>query len=367
MTFDEPVDVNSSLKVTKPTYFLAGMHVGQQVVGGVSFLQGTVINTTNGNNGEDNPVTIGDNLRVDGRITRGFGPVIVDDDLWVTKNIKMNPGMTVDGVDISALRITDWNAAFGWGNHALQGYLTTEVDPIFTPSAASGIVDTDITNWNTAFGWGNHAAVGYLQASNNLSDVGNATVARANIGAQTQDAYLDDIAALTATQGDILFFDGSNWDGLNAGTDGEYLKTNGAASDPEWGTPSSWHGSTNRIKLLPTDFISDSVAFHLYMDDQGRYINLPDNANAVANISIPIGYQATEIYIDAANTRSVNIYANSINNASSTNLGTGNTNSLINITDLNSNNSNYLSIWVDAVTLSGDQINGGYVTIQPIP
>jgi len=38
----------------------------------------------------------------------------------------------------------------------------TEVDPIFTGSSASAIQGTDITNWNTAYGWGDHSVVGYL-------------------------------------------------------------------------------------------------------------------------------------------------------------------------------------------------------------
>ena len=44
------------------------------------------------------------------------------------------------------------------------GYLTsfTETDPIFLASPASSITNTDTTNWNTAFGWGNHALAGYL-------------------------------------------------------------------------------------------------------------------------------------------------------------------------------------------------------------
>lgn len=32
----------------------------------------------------------------------------------------------------------------------------TEVDPIFTASPSFGITSTNISNWNTAFGWGNH-------------------------------------------------------------------------------------------------------------------------------------------------------------------------------------------------------------------
>mgnify|MGYP005843263125 CR=1 FL=1 len=360
MTFDEPVDVNSSLKVTNPTYFLAGMHVGQQVVGGVSFLQGTVINTTLGKNGADNPVTIGDNLRVDGRITRGFGPVIIDDDLWVTKNIKMNPGMTVDGVDISALRISDWNKAYGWGDHSIVGYLTgyTEIDPIYIASpssnitsAGSGLVVTSAerTNWNTAHGWGNHALQGYLTSetdplalkiSSNLSDVGNRITALNNI--------LPD----------------------QTSNNGQYLKSDGGApNDPKWDTPSSWHGSISRIKLLPTDFISASSSFHLSMDSSGRYINLPDDVDAVASISIPVGYQATEIRVDANEPNlPVDVYENHIlSSATNNSLGSGLTNAVFDITDVNSTNFNYISIFVNASDGTTHKIKGGYVTIEPIP
>ncbi len=45
-----------------------------------------------------------------------------------------------------------------------RGYLTsyTETDPVFAASAAAGITSTDISNWGTAYGWGNHADAGYL-------------------------------------------------------------------------------------------------------------------------------------------------------------------------------------------------------------
>lgn len=44
------------------------------------------------------------------------------------------------------------------------GYLTsfTETDPVFSASPAAGITNTKITNWDTAYGWGNHATAGYL-------------------------------------------------------------------------------------------------------------------------------------------------------------------------------------------------------------
>jgi hypothetical protein len=53
---------------------------------------------------------------------------------------------------------TEWNTAFGWGDHSVEGYLTsyTETDPIFSASPAGGITATNISNWNTAYGWGDH-------------------------------------------------------------------------------------------------------------------------------------------------------------------------------------------------------------------
>lgn len=63
-------------------------------------------------------------------------------------------------------RLTQHDAAYGWGNHASAGYLTTfsELDPVFAASDVAGVTAGDISNWNTAYGWGNHASAGYLTA-----------------------------------------------------------------------------------------------------------------------------------------------------------------------------------------------------------
>lgn len=68
--------------------------VGRQGVGGVTFFNGSIINTTTGNGGVDNPVTFADNVRIDGRVFRGAtqGPsdgmdFIIDDDAQVTGDL----------------------------------------------------------------------------------------------------------------------------------------------------------------------------------------------------------------------------------------------------------------------------------------
>lgn len=86
---------------------------------------------------------------------------------------------------ITASNVTNWDAAYGWGDHADVGYLTSEtshtdvvVDGDFTSpglmkrEAASGsysiVVDNSV-NWNAAYGWGNHANAGYLTSISSLS------------------------------------------------------------------------------------------------------------------------------------------------------------------------------------------------------
>ena len=77
---------------------------------------------------------------------------------------------------------SNWNTAYGWGNHSAAGYITSQtshadvvVDGDFSSQGimlrgASGgnysILTNNSTNWNTAYGWGNHASGGYASLTN---------------------------------------------------------------------------------------------------------------------------------------------------------------------------------------------------------
>jgi len=69
-----------------------------------------------------------------------------------------------DANAITSADISNWNTAYGWGDHSVVGYLTAETDPIFTASAAGGITATQVTNWDTAYSWGDHSLAGYITA-----------------------------------------------------------------------------------------------------------------------------------------------------------------------------------------------------------
>lgn len=84
-----------------------------------------------------------------------------------------------------------------------SNYLTTETDPT-VPAHVKAITTTNISNWNTAYGWGDHSTEGYLtSATNNYADSlafntsdGILTVGRNGLGDLTVD--LDGRYALTA-------------------------------------------------------------------------------------------------------------------------------------------------------------------------
>lgn len=54
---------------------------------------------------------------------------------------------------------------------------------------------------------------------------------------QPLHAYLTDIAGITANQGDIIYFNGTDWVDLGPGDSGKFLKTQGAGANPMWDSP----------------------------------------------------------------------------------------------------------------------------------
>jgi len=78
----------------KGTMLFDSIKVGRQGTGGVTFFNGTIINSTTGTGGADLPVTFGDNVRIDGRVYRGANagtsdsqPFIVNDNMQVVGSL----------------------------------------------------------------------------------------------------------------------------------------------------------------------------------------------------------------------------------------------------------------------------------------
>ena len=100
--------------------------------------------------------------------------------------------VTTNSVGIAALSYNASTGVFNYTPPNLSSYLTSESDPVFGASAAAGITSTNITNWNTAYGWGNHANGGYLTS---LGSIGGHT----------------DVNITSPQTNQVLEYNGSNW------------------------------------------------------------------------------------------------------------------------------------------------------------
>jgi hypothetical protein len=130
-------------------------------------------------------------------------------------------GNTIDmGVNvITDTKVGQWDTAYSWGDHASAGYLTSEtshadvlVDGDFTTagimatdgSGTYSIVTDNSTNWNTAYGWGDHSTAGYLTSFTETNDL-TASVTWANVPDAniTESSVTQHQAALSITESQI--------------------------------------------------------------------------------------------------------------------------------------------------------------------
>ncbi|MFA6272329.1 MAG: hypothetical protein WC693_04480 [Patescibacteria group bacterium] len=116
------------------TMMTDSLKVGAQGVGGVTFFNGTIINNTT-TSGADNPVTFGDNVRIDGRVYRGAiagtsdsMPFIVNDNLQVAGSLTID-SLASDNVitsdNIVDGTITADDLSFGTAVQGVEGTLTS--------------------------------------------------------------------------------------------------------------------------------------------------------------------------------------------------------------------------------------------------
>jgi len=126
----------------------------------------------------------------------------------------------------------------------------------------------------------------------------------------------------------------------------------------------------NIIKLIPSDFATNgdggNTKFGVgYTDSAGTGygMRVPNNATELyAFVSIPEGMKATHVDIFDKTDLAFEVFEVQINATTMTSKGSGNCNTTLDITDVNSTATNVLAIEV-TTTSTGDRIYGGQVTI----
>ena len=164
-------------------------------------------------------------------------------------------------------RIANWDTAYSWGDHALEGYLTsfTETDPT-VPSHVKAITTTNISNWNAAYNDKINSAsfntsTGVLTLTQ--QDLGTVTVdldgrylesASANT-ANWDSAYNDTITAIGfSTSTGILTLTQRDLGTLTVDLDGKYLDITAKAADSNLldGLDSTYFLNYNNLTNKPT-------------------------------------------------------------------------------------------------------------------
>ena len=105
-----------------------------------------------------------------------------------------------------------------------------ESDPVFTASVASGITNADVANWNAAYGWGDHGLQGYL-TSVALDDISDVTIT-------------------TPSSGEYLSYDGTGW--INSAIPSAASIGDNPPSSPNPGDL-WWESDSGRLKVYYQD------------------------------------------------------------------------------------------------------------------
>lgn len=188
---------------------------------------------------------------------------------------------------------------------------------------------------------------------NNITN--NASAANFNIASsrilELQHAGSYDIQLGNSTNADVLKVQG----------DSEVVTVNGKLDV----TGNVLPGITY-VKILPSDFVPDDVGRPAMIDDTGsdRWLESHGTAKLFAYVDIPVGFKATHVDIYGSATSAVTVYEADVNSKTVTSKGTGNIGTQINITDVNSDATNY--ILIELAQASGEEVYGGKLTIAKI-
>jgi len=270
----------------------------------------------------------------------------------------------------------------------------TKLDYITNTAAVN--LDTAVTVINRIVG-DYTADAGSLQA---ITPIGATTpprinIYKANADAVTQATVKVTIAANTALGTSYTFtlpdtLPATGAEVLQIGSDGtvksftdgnhgEVLTTNGAgvlswaAASGGGGSSDGWHGSETLIKVMPSEFIMNddySRAPTTVEDDVSNTLGVTAPANSTefyAFVAIPSGYKATHVqaYASVSTSSAVTAYSFNHTTGAIVSKGTGDFNSVLDITDITSAAATSVSIKL-APASGSTLIYGADITIVAV-
>lgn len=173
------------------------------------------------------------------------------------------------------------------------------LDPLYIGFAASGQTSvtggiTALTGDVTASGSGSVAATIANNAVTNAKAAQMATVTvKSNITGSTANAADNTLTAVidacigSTAQGDILYRNGTIWTRLGAGTNGQFLQTQGAAANPQWaavgGSAPTTNTTTSGSESTFTVDFTNNFAYRFYFNGVGAAGGAGETMTVVAS------------------------------------------------------------------------------------
>ncbi|MBU1177800.1 hypothetical protein KJ903_01125, partial [Patescibacteria group bacterium] len=180
ITYNEEVVVNDTIRVDSA-------YIGKQGTGGVTFFNGTIINTTTGDNNANNPVTFGDDVRIDGEIYRtekgGDNAIKISDHVIPTQTTTNNFGTDANR----------WNSVYAKDGN-FSGTLTVATLVPTTLSGTGIVTSTNIAD-------GAVAAADLADSAITSAKIADGTIATADIADSAVTSAK--IANTTIASGDL--------------------------------------------------------------------------------------------------------------------------------------------------------------------
>jgi hypothetical protein len=254
------------------------LKVGSQGVGGVTYFNGTIINSTT-TNGVDNPVTFGDNVRIDGRVYRGATPgpgdtmaFIVNDDMEIKGNLTLTSGKTlyISGATFSGdmTIASNWvNTQYPWSSAEIAD-ITRRVElplsAFYTDADGSPTAMTTLTTPNLAYAANQGLAMVYSAAE--TTNVGTQLTVPSDYASGGVFKVLLDTSASIVTDLNLDFKVA-----ISQTTDTAAWDTDIDDEDPVNITGTA--GTPRIVTLIPTDrtdiSAGDTIFFDMFPDTYG--------------------------------------------------------------------------------------------------
>lgn len=159
-------------------------------------------------------------------------------------------------------------------DNEILAYDNTSSEWINQTSTEAGLLSNSLTSANILVGNGSNVATG-------VSLSGDATITNAGV------LSVSDLTISSEAQGDVLYFNGSNWVRLAAGTSGHFLKTQGTGANPVWASAGGGAHTTQDWTVqssAPSDPSAGTGVMYVKTIDsnnEGLFIKMKKNGSVV--------------------------------------------------------------------------------------